>query len=111
MNARRLTTCWHKLPRKALRELQAKRLRAYLRDVVLPFHPHYREVFSTHGLDWRVIETLEDLRKIPFTSKSDLSGGPQRTREFVIAPDAGQLARRPSSILRGLLRGPSGARP
>ena len=107
MNANRLTTCWHKLPRETLRELQAKRLRAYLRDVVLPFHPHYREVFSKHGLDWRAIETLEDLRRIPFTSKSDLSGGSERTREFVVSPDPHQLARRPATVLRGLLRGPS----
>ena len=111
MNANRLTTSWHKLPRKTLRELQARRLRAYLRDVVLPFHPHYREVFSKHGLDWRAIETLEDLQRIPFTSKSDLVGGiPNERREFVIAPDPHQLARRPSTILRGLLRGPGRAR-
>ena len=75
MNAKRLTTCWHKLPRKTLRELQVKQLRAYLRDVVLPFHSHYRKMFSEHGLDWRAIERLEDLQRIPFTSKSDLSGG------------------------------------
>ena len=45
MNAKRLKTCWHKLPRQTLRELQAKQLRAYLRDVVLPFHSHYRDLF------------------------------------------------------------------
>ena len=65
MNANRLTTSWHKLPRETLRKLQASRLRAYLRDVVLPFHPRYREVFSKHGLDWRDIKTLEDLRADP----------------------------------------------
>lgn len=110
MNANRLTTSWHKLPRETLRNLQASRLRAYLRDVVLPFHPRYREVFSKHGLDWRDIKTLEDLQRIPFTSKSDLSGGSERTREFIITPDPHQLARRPATILRGLLRGPSRAR-
>ena len=110
MNAQRLKTCWHKLPRKTLRELQAKQLRAYLRDIVLPFHSHYRELFSRHGLDWRAIETLEDLSRVPFTSKSDLVGGAERAREFVIAPDPSQLARRPSTILRGLLLGPNRAR-
>jgi phenylacetate-CoA ligase len=110
MNANRLRTCWHKLPRKTLRELQAKRLRAYLRDVVLPFHSHYREVFSSYGLDWRAIETLDDLQRIPFTSKSDLLGGADRAREFVITPDPHRLARRPSTIVRGLLLGPGRAR-
>jgi phenylacetate-coenzyme A ligase PaaK-like adenylate-forming protein len=106
MNATRLQTCWHRLPREILRELQAKRLRAFLRDIVLPFHSHYREMFARQGLDWRAIETLEDLQRIPFTSKSDLVGGSERARAFVITPDPQQLARRPSTILRGLLRGP-----
>ncbi len=74
MNAKRLKTCWHKLPRQTLRELQAKQLRAYLRDVVLPFHSYYRDLFRRHGLDWRAIETLDDLQKLPFTSKKDLAG-------------------------------------
>ena len=110
MNDNYLTTHWYKLPRKTLRALQAKRLRAYLRDVVLPFHPHYREVFSKHGLDWRAIETLEDLQRVPFTSKSDLSGSPERTKQFVITPDPHKIARRPSTIARALLRGRARAR-
>jgi phenylacetate-CoA ligase len=110
MNIKRLQTCWHRLPRKTLRELQAKQLRAYLRDVVLPFHSHYRQMFSQHGLDWRAIHTFEDLQQIPFTSKADLCGGAERTREFVIAPDPRQLARRPATILRALVRGPGRAR-
>jgi phenylacetate-CoA ligase len=110
VNDNYLTTHWYKLPRKTLRALQAKRLRTYLRDVVLPFHPHYRQMFSKHGLDWRAIETLEDLQRIPLTSKSDLSGGPERTKQFVITPDPHQIARRPSTIARGLLRGPARVR-
>jgi phenylacetate-coenzyme A ligase PaaK-like adenylate-forming protein len=110
MNARRLTTCWHKLPRKTLRELQANQLRAYLRDVVLPFHSYYREMFAKQRLDWRAIKTLEDLQVIPFTSKGDLVGGADRARQFVVAPDPQRLARRPSTILRGLLLGPARAR-
>jgi phenylacetate-coenzyme A ligase PaaK-like adenylate-forming protein len=110
MNAKRLKTCWHKLPRQTLRELQAKQLRTYLRDVVLPFHSHYRDLFRQHGLAWRVIEKLEDLQEIPFTSKKDLAGGAEKTRGFVIAPDPKQLARRPLTILRGLLTGVSRTR-
>jgi phenylacetate-CoA ligase len=110
MNAKRLKTCWHKLPRQTLRELQAKQLREYLRDVVLPFHSYYRDLFRRHGLDWRAIETLDDLQKLPFTSKKDLAGGAERTRQFVIAPDPKQLARRPSTILRGLVSGVSRTR-
>ena len=108
MNDNYLTTHWYKLPRKTLRALQAKRLRAYLRDVVLPFHAHYREVFSKHGLDWRAIETLEDLQRVPFTSKSDLSGSPERTKKFVIAPDPQRLrAGPPPSRARFCADGPA----
>ena len=95
MNVNRLATSWHKLPRQRFARTQAKRLRAYLRDVVLPFHPRYRDLFFEPRLDWRAIGSLEDLERIPFTTKSDLSGGPDRTRQFVIAPDP-QQARAPS---------------
>lgn len=110
MYPQRLNNSWHKLPRKTLRELQAKQLRSYLRDVVLPFHSYYREMFARQGLDWRAIKTLEDLQVIPFTSKGDLVGGADRARQFVVAPDPQRLARRPSTILRGLLLGPARAR-
>lgn len=110
MNAKRLKTCWHKLPRRTLRQLQAKQLRAYLREVILPFHSHYRDLFRRQGLDWRAIESLDDLQKIPFTSKKDLAGGAEKTRGFVIAPDPKQLARRPATILRGLVSGVSRTR-
>ena len=57
-----------------------------------------------------MIENLDDLQEIPFTSKKDLAGGAEKTREFVIAPDPKQLARRPSTILRGLVSGVSRTR-
>ncbi len=107
MKTTRLVRSWHKLPRETVRKLQAARLRAYLRDVVLPFHPHYREIFASRGLSWRDLSTLDDLRQIPFSSKADLAGGSEQVKAFVIAPDAQQLARRPRTIARGLLRGPS----
>jgi len=100
---------WPPLSREALRARQARTLRAYLRDVVLPFHPHSREQFSRLGLSWRDIRTLEDLEKIPFTSKMDFQGenGENRdgNRPFVIAPDARELARRPGTIWRGFCHG------
>ncbi len=65
MKTTRLTTSWPALPRKTVRTLQAARLRAYLRDIVLPFHPHYREVFAQHGLTWHSIRSLDDLAQIP----------------------------------------------
>jgi phenylacetate-CoA ligase len=105
MKAKVLRNSWHGLPRSTVRLLQAAKLRHYLRDVVLPFQPHYREMFQKLGLRWEALRTLDDLRRLPFTDKHDLSGSPERSRSFVIAPEAEKLARRPATILRALLTG------
>lgn len=105
MKTKRLHTSWQKLPRETIRAFQAQRLRAYLRDVVLPYQSHYRELFFEHGLGWRDVRTLEDWGEVPFTSKADLTGGSEKTRSFVIAPTPQELKRRPSTIMRGILRG------
>ena len=108
MNTSLLTTRWPSLPEGTIRKLQAEKLRRYLRDVVLPFSPHYRELFREHGLTADSIRSLDDLGKVPFTSKADLlntPGHPQRAREFVVAPDAHALAHRPDVIMRALLHG------
>jgi phenylacetate-coenzyme A ligase PaaK-like adenylate-forming protein len=110
MKTNRLSTHWCELPRETLRAQQARRLRAFLRDIVLPFHPHYRELLGRHGLGWKDIRTLDDLRHFPFTTKADLAGGAERAKAFVITPDARRLSRRPATIARGILRGPARVR-
>ena len=49
---------------------QLARLRRYLEQTVLPFSAHYGALFRRHGLDVSQLRTLDDLRRIPFTSKS-----------------------------------------
>src|SRR6266571_1294373 len=101
MHPKLLTTQWQQLPENGLLELQAEKLRHYLRTVVLPFSPHYREMFARHGLKADSFRTLEDLEQIPFTCKGDLVNTPdkpQRMRDFLIIPDQEALARRPSTI-------------
>lgn len=95
---------WQSLPETVLRRLQGAKLHSYLRDVVVPFSPHYRELFERNKISVDSIRTLDDLRRIPFTSKADLLG---TVREFVITPDRKKLARRPSTIVRAILRGRS----
>jgi phenylacetate-coenzyme A ligase PaaK-like adenylate-forming protein len=88
--------------------LQAAKLRQYLRHVVLPFSAHYRELFGQAGLTADSLRSLEDLQKLPFTSKLDLlntPANPQRAREFLLIPDQRVLARRPSTILAALACG------
>ena len=58
MNSTQLTQRWSRLPRETVRRLQAEKLRRYLRDVVVPFSAHYRELFHQHGIK------ADNIRKI-----------------------------------------------
>lgn len=108
MNTRLLTTQWQQLPERSIRKLQAEKLRHYLRNTVIPFSAHYREMFQKRGIKADSIRTLEDLEGLPFTSKLDLLSTPekpQKARDFILIPDQAVLTRRPSTILRALLSG------
>jgi phenylacetate-CoA ligase len=103
-----LTTHWQKLPEKIVRELQAEKLRHYLRTIVLPFSSHYRDLFRENNLTADSFRTLDDLQRLPLTSKADLLNtpdNPKKIRDFILVPDKEQLARRSSTILRALLHG------
>jgi len=108
MSQNSLQNQWQRLPEPAIRRLQAEQLRRYLRTAVLPFSAHYRKLFREHALDADSFRTLEDLQRLPFTTKSDLLNTvaqPQRFRDFILVPDQKVLARRPGTILRALVRG------
>ena len=113
MSIPRHNSFWHRLDRGAALASQGRKLHRYLRDCVLPFSPHYRRLFQRHGLDADDFHSVADLTKLPFTRKEDLLPmpvEPRRALDFVLAPDPAALARRPATLLRALLRGPSAAR-
>ncbi|MHB1004833.1 MAG: phenylacetate--CoA ligase family protein [Chloroflexota bacterium] len=58
------------MPRVEMQALQLKRLQAKVRDVYEKV-PFYREAFQAHGLTPESVRTLDDLRKLPFTTKQD----------------------------------------
>ena len=94
---------WHSLDRETARRLQGRQRHRFLRDSVLPFSAHYRRVFHEHGLSADDIRSLDDLRKIPFSSKQDLLPTPEQPRrslEFALIPDPKVLSKRPAVILR-----------
>ena len=108
MNSRLLTTRWEQLPRDAVRQLQAEKLRRYLRDVVVPFSAHYRAMFQSRGLSSDSFRSIRDLDQLPFTSKIDLVNTPerpQRTKDFVLIPDQQVLTRRASTVFQAILHG------
>jgi len=87
---------WDRLSPQETRALQERKLRDFLRTQVLAFSPHYRRLFQEHGLDPSSIRTLDDLRRIPFTTKKDIvprAGEPERARDLVLQPTP-QLIRR-----------------
>ena len=90
MNTHLLSSQWQQLPERTLRKLQVEKLRHYLRNTVIPFSAHYREMFQKRGIKADSIRVLEDLEGLPFTSKTDLVNTPensQKARDFVlIAP-------------------------
>jgi phenylacetate-coenzyme A ligase PaaK-like adenylate-forming protein len=101
-------TKWQRLSEPVIRRLQAEKLRQYLRTVILPFSAHYGKLFREHGLDTDSFRSLDDLQRIPFTTKNDLLGTPeqpQRFKDFILVPDQKVLARRPGTILNALLHG------
>jgi phenylacetate-CoA ligase len=104
---------WSQSPEAEVRRPQARRLGQYLRDVVLPFSAHYRRVFHEHGLTADSIKTLDDLARLPFTTKSDLLNtpeSPQRFRDFLLVPDEKVLSHRPGVMLQALLQGRAAVR-
>ena len=58
------------MSREQLSELQLKRLKETVKHAINS--PFYKEVFEREGLTPDDIQTLDDLKKIPFTTKDDL---------------------------------------
>ena len=58
------------MPREELRKLQVRRLK---KTIGIAAHsPYYQKVFQEHGITPDTIQTVEDIRKIPFTIKADM---------------------------------------
>ena len=76
--------------REQIRELQDKKLAQFINEYLYPFSPYYRNLFDGCRIDPRKIRTVEDLKQIPLTAKSDFlasQGKPEKFREFILQPD------------------------
>lgn len=58
------------LPRKKLEELQAERLKKTIAQAMQS--EHYKKLYAEKGLSPDSIKHIEDIRKLPFTTKQDL---------------------------------------
>lgn len=68
------TTYWEEdietMSREKLNELQLQRLRKTVS--IAANAPYYQKVFKEHGITAQSIQTLDDIWKIPFTTKTDM---------------------------------------
>ncbi len=72
-----------------IRRMQNKKLRAFIRYQI-PFHPFYRRVFKKLGIDPSSIKRIEDLEKLPLTTKKDIlptEKNPEVYKDFILQPD------------------------
>ena len=68
------TTYWEEeietMSRKKLQELQLERLKKTIN--IAANAPYYKKVFQEHGITSESIQSLNDIRKLPFTTKADM---------------------------------------
>ena len=72
------------------------RLRRFVNEQLYPYSPLYRRLFDANKIDPRSIRTIDDLRRIPFTTKKDIAPtADNATRHFdlVLHPDLEKLRR------------------
>jgi phenylacetate-coenzyme A ligase PaaK-like adenylate-forming protein len=97
-----------RLDPESIRRFQEKKLRHFFRHL-LPYSPHYRELFARQNLKFDAVETFDDLKRVPFTSKEDLAPTEEnraKPRAFILQPDEHLLKKHaPKSLLLKLLAG------
>jgi phenylacetate-coenzyme A ligase PaaK-like adenylate-forming protein len=82
------TTVSH-LTTDEIASLQNRRLRHFFHHE-LPYSPYFRALFEKHNLKFTDISTVDDLQKVPFSSKTDLAptpDDPAKSRAFILQPD------------------------
>jgi phenylacetate-CoA ligase len=90
-------TAWQRiqrLPRGEQRAAQDALLQRYVREHLYPFSPYYRALFDDNGIKPEQIKTVDDLRRIPLSSKLDLlptDDDPQRFKKFILQPDPASI--------------------
>ena len=90
---------WKRLSRlsyKKIQALQNKKLKAFIRYNIWPYHPYYRRLFKEHKLDTYSIQTTDDLARIPFTTKDNVAPTkkePKKYIDFILAPNKESIKR------------------
>jgi len=70
-------------------DLQNKKLHQFINQYIYPFSTHYQCLFDKNKIDPASIKTIEDLSRIPFSSKADFVDS--EPKDFVLQPDAKKI--------------------
>lgn len=91
-----------KLNSEDLKKIQSKKFN-YLMKHVIPYHPFYRRLFQEKKLNCYDFKTIDNIEKMPFTSKIDIlptQDNPKRPIDFVLQPDENLIKKyAPKTIL------------
>mgnify|MGYP002638774603 CR=1 FL=1 len=80
---------WDQMAPEQQEARQLKKLRRFLSEQILPFHPYYGELFREHGIDVNSLQKYSDLAQIPLSSKGNVAPDaedPDRPKQFVLQP-------------------------
>lgn len=96
------------LSKEEIKELQNKLLEKMIRYQI-PYSPFYSKMFKDNGISFKDIKTVDDLQKLPFTSKEDLLATPEdpgKSKKFILQPDEKLLKKyAPKSMLAKMVWG------
>lgn len=79
-----------KMSRKEIRDMQDRKLRAFLANQIYQYSPYYSRILREQKIDPLKVKGLDDLHQLPFTYKWDIAPNddePQKAKDFVIRPD------------------------
>ena len=104
-------------PTRPWSEWRAERdvlLSRFINEQLYPYSVFYRRVFDEHHIDPRKIRSVDDLKRLPFTTKADIAPTPEhpaRALDLVLRPDKEAIRKyAPTSVglklmMEGLRRG------
>lgn len=94
---------WKKLNQLSaedIKTMQSGLLKKFVR-YQLPYSPFYRKLFQENHLSFDDIETLDDLQRLPFTSKRDIAptnDDQGKQRNFILQPDESLIKKHASAL-------------
>lgn len=77
------------LSKSEIRDLQSRKLKKLIGEHIYPFSPFYRELFIKNKINPSQICSVDDLKRIPLTSKVDVIGADpygERFKDFILQP-------------------------